>query len=115
MQAKSVINEEHESLNVDEVFFHEEKKILNVDEVCFDKEDESLNVDRVCFYEEHGYEKSRKIKMLLTGVDVVNLGECVQVDWLFCCKNQALENFKLFYARYNYTIQSLKEFNNSAK
>ena len=43
------------------------------------------------------------MKMLLNGVDVVSLEECIQVDWLFCCKNQTLENFKLFCARFNDT------------
>ena len=66
---------------------------LNVSKVCFDGEHESFNT----------YEESRKIKMLLNGVDAVNLEQCIQVDWLFCYKNQAVENLKLFRARYNDT------------
>ena len=68
-------------------------RALNVDKVCFDEEHERFNI---C-------EESRKVKMLLNVVGVINLEQCIQVDLLFCCKNQALEIFKLFCARYNDT------------
>ena len=43
---------------------------LNVIKVCIDGEHESVNT----------YEESRKIKMLLNGVDAVNLEQCIQID-----------------------------------
>ena len=56
-----------ESLSESKVCFHDES--LNVSRVCFDEEYESVNT----------YEESRKIKMLLTGVDMVNLEQCIQL------------------------------------